>query len=65
MSDMDILSQMIKGTVLVQKEEEYGRIAKKKTRITRSADRHDTPDRAMRIDWPGYLQFNQLAGLGA
>lgn len=40
-------------------------IAKKKTRITRNSDRHDTPDRAMKVDWPNYLQFNQLAGLGA
>lgn len=39
-------------------------IAKKKTRITRNADRHDTPDRAMKIDWPNYIQFNQLAGSG-
>lgn len=39
-------------------------IAKKKTRITRNAERHDTPDRAMKVDWPNYLQFNQLAGLG-
>lgn len=40
-------------------------IAKRKTRITRNAERHDTPDRAMKVDWPNYLQFNQLAGLGA
>jgi len=40
-------------------------IAKTKTRITRNADLHDTPDRAMKIDWPNYLQFNKLAGLGA
>ena len=40
-------------------------IAKKKTRMTRNADRHDTPERAMKVDWPHYLQFNQLAGLGA
>lgn len=39
-------------------------IAKRKTRITRNAERHDTPDRAMKVDWPNYLQFNQLAGLG-
>jgi hypothetical protein len=42
----------------------YTSIAKKKTRITRNAERHDTPDRAMKVDWPNYLQFNQLAGLG-
>ena len=40
-------------------------IAKKRTRITRNSERHDTPDRAMKIDWPNYIQFNQLAGLGA
>lgn len=40
-------------------------IAKKKTRFTLTSDRHDTPDKAMKIDWPYYLQFNQLAGLGA
>lgn len=40
-------------------------IAKRKTRITRSAERHDAPDRAMKVDWPNYLQFNKLAGLGA
>lgn len=39
-------------------------IAKKKTRVEKVATRHDTPDRAMKIDWPNYLQFNQLAGLG-
>jgi hypothetical protein len=40
-------------------------IAKKKTRITRNAAQHDTPNRTMKIDWPNNLQFNQLAGLGA
>ena len=40
-------------------------IAKKKTRITRCAACHDTPERAMKVDWPNCLQFNQLAGLGA
>ncbi|MEK8088747.1 hypothetical protein [Thermithiobacillus plumbiphilus] len=40
-------------------------ISKKKTRITKISERHDAPDRAMKIDWPNYLQFNQLAGLGA
>lgn len=39
-------------------------IAKRKTRITRTAERHDSPDQAMKVDWPHYLQFNQLAGLG-
>ncbi len=36
-------------------------IAKRKTRITRKEKRHDTPDSAMKIDWPNHLQFNQLA----
>ncbi len=40
-------------------------IAKKKTRITRSADIHDTPENAMKVDWPNYLQFYKLACLGA
>jgi hypothetical protein len=40
-------------------------LAKKKTRITRNAERHDTPELAMKVDWPNYLQFNQLASLGA
>ena len=40
-------------------------IAKKKTRITRNTEPHHTPETAMKIDWPNYLQFNQLAGLGA
>ncbi|WP_089724141.1 hypothetical protein [Candidatus Thiosymbion oneisti] len=40
-------------------------IAKRKTRITRIEKQHDTPDRAMKIDWPNYLQFNRLAGLAA
>jgi len=40
-------------------------IAKRKTRITRIEKQHDTPGRAMKIDWPNYLQFNRLAGLAA
>jgi hypothetical protein len=40
-------------------------IPKRKTRITRNAKRHDTPERALKIDWPNNLQFNRLAGLGA
>lgn len=40
-------------------------IAKRKTRIIRKNKRHDTPDRAMKIDWPNYLQFNRLVGSGA
>lgn len=38
-------------------------IPKRKTRITRKAEPHDTPDRAMKVDWPNHLQFNQLASL--
>jgi hypothetical protein len=40
-------------------------IAKRKTRIDKHSKRHDTPDKAMKIDWPNHLQFNHLAGLGA
>ncbi len=39
-------------------------IPKRKTRITRNIKPHDTPGKAMKIDWPHHLQFNQLAGLG-
>ncbi len=37
-------------------------IAKRKTRITRNSSIHDSPDKALRVDWPHYLQFNHLAG---
>lgn len=37
-------------------------IAKRKTRITKSSSKHDTPEKAMKIDWPNYLQFNRLIG---
>lgn len=37
-------------------------IAKQKTRITRKSDRHDHPERMMKIAWPHHLQFNLLAG---
>ena len=37
-------------------------IAKRRTRITKDVAVHDTPATAMKIDWPHYLQFNQLAG---
>ncbi|MBX3639536.1 MAG: hypothetical protein KF888_03355 [Nitrosomonas sp.] len=36
-------------------------IAKKRTRINRIAERHDTPESAMKIDWPNYIQYNNLA----
>jgi hypothetical protein len=39
-------------------------IAKRKTRIDKQSKRHNTPDKAMKIDWPNHLQFNHLAGLG-
>ena len=39
-------------------------VCKKKTRINTNSGRHDTPENAMRIDWPNYLKFNHLAGLG-
>lgn len=37
-------------------------MAKRKTRITRQVGLHDRPERMLKIDWPHYLQFNQLAG---
>ncbi|MFZ4858549.1 MAG: hypothetical protein ACOYL3_19355 [Desulfuromonadaceae bacterium] len=37
-------------------------IAKRKTQVTKNADKHDTPQKALKIDWPNYLQFNQLVG---
>lgn len=37
-------------------------IAKRTTRIEKIAKKHDSPNIAMKIDWPSYLQFNQLAG---
>lgn len=37
-------------------------ISKKKTRITASADIHDRPEKMMKIDRPGTLEFNRLAG---
>lgn len=37
-------------------------IPKKKTRITRQSNAHDRPARMLKIDWPGYLEFNHLAG---
>jgi hypothetical protein len=40
-------------------------IPKRKTRITKKLKKHDTPKRAMKVDWSNHLQFNQLASLGA
>lgn len=37
-------------------------IPKRKTRITTKSPTHDSPQKAMKIDWPHYLQFNQLVG---
>jgi len=37
-------------------------IAKRKTRIEKTAAKHDSPNKAMKIDWPNTLQFNHLAG---
>lgn len=37
-------------------------IGKRTTRIERNGSRNDRPDRALKIDWPHYLQFNQLTG---
>lgn len=37
-------------------------IAKRKTRIARKSNRHDAPEKALKIDWPSYLQYNLLAG---
>jgi len=37
-------------------------IDKKKTRITRNTDIHDSPERMLKIDSPHYLQFNHLVG---
>lgn len=37
-------------------------IAKRRTRVGRSAPRHDNPATHLKIDWPHHVQFNQLAG---
>lgn len=37
-------------------------IGKRKTRIDRPTGKHDQPERMLKIHWPNYLQFNQLAG---
>jgi hypothetical protein len=38
-------------------------IPKKGTRIIRAEKRHDTPHRALKIDWPKYVEFDKIAGL--
>jgi hypothetical protein len=37
-------------------------INKRRTRIERSAARHDRPERFMKVDWPSTLEFNHLVG---
>ena len=37
-------------------------VPKRKTRIERSTDNHDSPERMLKIDWPDYIEFNHLAG---
>jgi hypothetical protein len=37
-------------------------IPKRKSRIEKIAPVHDTPEEALKIDWPHYIQFNLLAG---
>lgn len=37
-------------------------IAKRKTRVDRQTGKHDTPEKAMKIDWPKRLQLNHLLG---
>ncbi len=39
-----------------------GSINKKRTRITKKNNPTDTPDRMMKLSYPGKLQFNQLVG---
>lgn len=40
-------------------------IPKRKTRFFRESQSHDTPEKAMKIDWPNKLQFNKLAGMSS
>jgi hypothetical protein len=37
-------------------------IAKRKTRVERTAVQHNRPDRMMKIDWPNNLYFKHIAG---
>ena len=37
-------------------------IRKKRTRIDRVESRHDSPDRLLKIDWPGNIEFKKLIG---
>lgn len=38
---------------------------KGKTRINKKETLHDSPEKAMQIDYPNHLEFNELAGLRA
>ena len=61
--DEKILSQMFRQTALVPLKEGHPSIPKRKTRITDSWKLHDAPERAMKVDWPHFLQFDHLAAL--
>lgn len=37
-------------------------IPKRKTKLSRPTKAHDSPSKAMKIDWPHYIQFNMLVG---
>ena len=36
-------------------------ISKRETRITKDTESNDSPEKAMKIDWPGDIQFDQIA----
>jgi hypothetical protein len=38
-------------------------VSKRKTRVTKDDNVHDTPQKAMKIDWPKDIQYNKLAGM--
>ena len=38
-------------------------LSKRPTRIKNKAPVHSSPERALKVDWPKNLQFNQLAGV--
>ncbi len=37
-------------------------ISKRTTRIKKGTESNDSPEKAMKIDWPGVIQFDQIAG---
>ena len=37
-------------------------LPKRKTRVERTAEKHDSPTKLLKINWPHHIQFNQLAG---